>query len=103
MPEALQALREVARIRTADSAAPHHPFYTRAPERWLESLLKSRPSALSLDLGDAPVYSQTFSVAGPARGLIDLLTIDKTGRLVVIEIKADEDPQLPLQALDCAF
>ncbi len=100
MLTAFSTLDEIARIRAPDSAEPSHSFYTRAPERWLESLLKEHLPALSLDLADSAVYSQTFSVAGPARGIIDLLAITKTGRLVVIELKADEDPQLPLQALD---
>ena len=34
------------------------------------------------------------------RGVIDLLAVDHTGRLAVLELKASEDPHLPLQALD---
>ena len=32
--------------------------------------------------------------------MLDLLTLDRNGRLAVIELKADEDLHLPLQALD---
>jgi hypothetical protein len=32
--------------------------------------------------------------------MLDMLTLDRNGRLVVIELKADEDLHLPLQALD---
>ena len=32
--------------------------------------------------------------------MLDLLTLDRSGRLTVIELKADEDLHLPLQALD---
>ena len=32
--------------------------------------------------------------------MLDLLTIDRSGRLAVIEVKADDDMQLPLQGLD---
>jgi len=32
--------------------------------------------------------------------VIDLLGIDHTGRLVVVELKAAADPQLPFQAID---
>jgi hypothetical protein len=32
--------------------------------------------------------------------MLDLLSVDDDGRLVVIEVKADEDPQLALQGLD---
>lgn len=34
------------------------------------------------------------------RGMLDLLTLDRKGRLVVMELKADEDLHLPLQVLD---
>ena len=34
------------------------------------------------------------------RGMLDLLTLDHAGRLVVMELKADEDLHLPMQALD---
>jgi hypothetical protein len=40
------------------------------------------------------------ALAGLERGIVDLLAITREGRLVVIEIKAKEDPDLPLQALD---
>lgn len=32
--------------------------------------------------------------------MLDLLALDRKGRLVVLELKADEDLHLPLQALD---
>lgn len=32
--------------------------------------------------------------------MLDLLTLDRNGRLVVIELKADEDLHLPMQSLD---
>jgi hypothetical protein len=32
--------------------------------------------------------------------MLDLLTLDRNGRLAVIELKADEDLHLPMQALD---
>ena len=32
--------------------------------------------------------------------MLDLLTLDRDSRLTVIELKADEDLHLPLQALD---
>lgn len=93
-------MEDVAQIRAPRSASPRHAAYTRAPERWMESLLKDDLSTLSLDLADSPIYSQTLSAAGPARGLMDLLAVDRSGRLVIIELKADQDPQLPLQGLD---
>jgi hypothetical protein len=46
------------------------------------------------------VYSQVPAISTGDRGMLDLLTLDRNGRLTVVEIKADEDLHLPLQALD---
>jgi hypothetical protein len=40
------------------------------------------------------------AVAGADRGIIDLLGVEASGRLVVLELKASQDPHLPLQGLD---
>src|SRR5262249_28979730 len=45
-------------------------------------------------------YSQVPAVAGFDRGIIDLLGVDRAGRLAVLELKASEDIHLPLQGLD---
>jgi hypothetical protein len=34
------------------------------------------------------------------RGIVDLLGVDRDGRLAILELKASEDIHLPLQALD---
>ncbi len=71
------------------------------PERWLESKLRAEIGVLDETLRDAPVYVQIGAVAGASdRGMIDLLACTQAGRLAVVEVKADEDLQLPLQALD---
>jgi hypothetical protein len=46
------------------------------------------------------VYSQVPAISSGDRGMLDLLALDQRGRLAVIEIKADEDLHLPMQALD---
>ena len=38
--------------------------------------------------------------AASDRGVIDLLAVERGGRLAVLELKASEDIHLPLQALD---
>jgi len=80
--------------------APADPLYRLQPERWLESVLRRDLSLLSPDLGAAPVYSQTFAAATASRTLLDLLTVTRQGRLAILELKADDDLHLPLQALD---
>ena len=46
------------------------------------------------------LYTQVPALSIGDRGMLDLLTLDRNGRLAVIELKADEDLHLPLQALD---
>jgi hypothetical protein len=46
------------------------------------------------------LYTQVPALSTGDRGMLDLLTLDRNGRLAIIELKADEDLHLPLQALD---
>ena len=85
--------------RHADDAQTD-PLFRMQPERWLESRLRTAPPEVLPDLRGDEVYSQVPALTGGDRGMLDLLTLDRTGRLAVIEIKADEDLHLPLQALD---
>lgn len=76
------------------------PLFRMEPERWLESELRKRLVELLPGLIPDPVYAQLPAVGGGARGVLDLLGVDRHGRLVVVELKTDEDLHLPLQALD---
>lgn len=94
--------REIARVRSADAPAEtrQHPLYTARPEGWLESVVRAQPNAVDASLRRQPIYGQVPVFSGGERGVIDLVGIDCTGRLAVIELKATEDLQLPFQALD---
>jgi hypothetical protein len=70
------------------------------PERWLESEFRAGLSDLMPSLRGDQLYSQVPALSSGDRGMLDLLTLDRNGRLVVIELNADEDLHLPLQALD---
>jgi hypothetical protein len=76
------------------------PLFRLQPERWLESRLRAEITELLPGLQSDRVYSQVPALSRGDRGMLDLLTLDRQGRLVVIELKADEDLHLPMQALD---
>jgi hypothetical protein len=76
------------------------PLFRMQPEHWLESRLKAGIGELLPGLRDDLMYTQVPALSSGDRGLLDLLTLDRNGRLVVIELKANEDLHLPLQALD---
>lgn len=99
-PRVQRLVELIQRYRCASPPDPLHPLYLREPERWLEALVRANPTSIDPELCPGPVYGQVPAVTGLDRDVLDLLAVERSGRLVVIEIKAGEDPQLPLQALD---
>ena len=92
--------RGLARMRSAHAENRTNPLYTRRPEAWLESMIRADIGVIDALLQPSPVYAQAPELAGGERGIVDLLAVDRDGRLAVIEIKASQDIHLPLQALD---
>jgi hypothetical protein len=92
-------LRRLFLSRHADGAHTD-PLFRMAPERWLESRLRTSLPELLPSLRGNPVYNQVPALSTGDRGMLDLLALDRGSRLVVLELKAEEDLHLPLQALD---
>jgi len=93
-------VEELDRARSPQAADRGHPLYRQYPEAWLESQARAQIETLDASLLCDPIYGQVPAFAGGERGILDLLAVDRTGRLAVVELKASADPQLPLQALD---
>jgi hypothetical protein len=70
------------------------------PERWLESIVVRDVSAIDERLDPARLYSQVPAFTAADRAMIDVLTATREGSLAIVELKADEDIHLPLQAVD---
>lgn len=86
--------------RNSPSSEANNGHYRAVPERWLESLILDDCTRLDASLDPRHLYSQVPALAAGDRGILDLLGVTCRGRLVVIELKAGEDIQLPLQAVD---
>jgi hypothetical protein len=86
--------------RNAKTRDANHWMYRASPERCLESMVIEEPTRVDAQLDKRFFYSQVPALAANGRGIVDLLGITRQGRLVVIELKAKEDIQLPLQAVD---
>jgi hypothetical protein len=86
--------------RRSESSDKRDVLYRMQPERWLESELRRDVSLIDAHLDAAHVYTQVPAFAASDRGMLDVLSVDKGGRLAVIELKADEDLHLALQGLD---
>jgi hypothetical protein len=76
------------------------PLYRMQPERWLEAELRRGIGELLPGLRGEMLYLQVPALASGERGILDMLTVDRNGRLAILELKADDDLHLPLQALD---
>ena len=76
------------------------PLFRIQSERWLESRLRHALPELLPGLRGELIYSQVPALSSSDRGMLDILTIDRNGRLVVMELKANEDLHLPMQSLD---
>jgi hypothetical protein len=96
-PDELAAhARELSRLRRTPGSLLHQ----KDPERWLESQVRAGISAIDASLRPHPVYGQVPAFTAGDRGVIDLLAVEHSGRLAVLELKASADIHLPLQALD---
>ena len=93
-------VEELDRARSAGASDREHPFYRQYPEAWLESQARAHIETIDASLLRAPIYDQVPAFAGGERGILDLLAVDYTGRLAVVELKVSADLQLPMQALD---
>lgn len=90
---------EIDCLRSPD-ARSDHALYSRNPEGWLESVVRANLREVDATLLPAPVYGQVPAFTAAERDILDLLAVDRRGRLAVIELKVSEDIHLPLQALD---
>ena len=93
-------MRRLDLHRSPLASETNHRLYRDAPERWLETLVLEDSSKLDAQLDPNHLYSQVPAIAAGDRRVLDLLGITRRGRLVVIELKASEDIQMPIQAVD---
>jgi hypothetical protein len=99
-PALEQLLRDLELHRHPLAEDTRHALYRAQPERWLESLVREDVTRVDAALDSRYVYSQVFASAGGEHGILDLLTVTRSGRLAIIELKASEHIHLPLQAAD---
>lgn len=97
--EIVRLAEELDRARSPE-ADHESALYRQYPEAWLESQARAGMETLDASLALAPVYGQVPAFAGRERGIMDLLAVDRAGRLAVVELKASADLHLPMQALD---
>ena len=98
---ALDALiRKLDLYRSPSTSDTKHPLYRAAPERWIEAQVLDDPERLDAHLDPRHIYPRVPALTPGDSGVPDLLGMTRQGRLVVVELKASEDLQMPLQTMD---
>lgn len=95
-----QLLKDLEDHRHPLATDTRHPLYRRQPERWLESIVRKDVTRVDAALDPRYVYTQVFANSSGQRGILDVLTVTRSGRLAILELKASEHIHLPLQAAD---
>ncbi len=98
LPSLKNLLQQLENHRHPLATETRHALYRAQPERWLEALVSEDVTRVDAALDPRFVYSQVFAQAGGEHGILDLLTVTRTGRLAILELKASEHIHLPLQA-----
>jgi hypothetical protein len=98
----LKLLGDLKSYRHADCRDRRHWLYRASGEAWLESILRRDITKLDPGLIIAPLHAQFRTSQGGPTGArpIDLLALRRDGRLVVIELKVNEDREHVFQGLD---
>jgi hypothetical protein len=89
-------LKQLENHRHPLATDTRHELYRAQAEGWLEARSR-RCDARRCFVGFA-FCSQVFAHAGSEHGILDLLTVTRSGRLAILELKASEHIHLPLQA-----
>ncbi len=92
-------IRSIGEVRHAEGPGESR-WWRLHPERWLESLVVKNICALDDQLDPRWCYSQVPAFSASDRAMIDVLVVNREGRLAVVELKADEDIHLQLQGID---
>jgi hypothetical protein len=99
-PEFEQLVKRLGMHRHPASQDTAHAFYRMQPERWLESQVFADPTRVDARLDPRFLYTQVPAFSAGDRGVVDLLGVTRDGRLAILELKANEDIHLVLQAAD---
>lgn len=95
-----QLIANLQNFRNPLASNVRHAMYRAQPERWMQTLVFDDVSRIDIALDPDHVYKQVFAQVAGQHGVLDLLCITRSRRLAILELKAAENVDLPLQAAD---
>jgi hypothetical protein len=95
-----QLMANFKNFRNSLALDTRHPLYRAQPERWMQVNILQDVSRIDPLLDPAHVCEQVFAQTAGRHGILDLLCVTRARRLAILELKATENIDLPLQAAD---
>jgi hypothetical protein len=93
-------LLQFKNFRNSLASDTRHPLYRAQSERWMQVNVLEDVSRIDPMLDPNHVYEQVFAQTAGCHGILDLLCVTRARRLAILELKATENIDLPLQAAD---
>ena len=99
-PALKQLIANLRNLRNPLASNVRHALYRAQAERWMQTLVHQDVTRIDISLDPEHVYEQVFAQVAGQHGILDLLCVTRNRRLAILELKATENVDLPLQAAD---
>jgi hypothetical protein len=99
-PALKQVIANMQNFRNPLASNVRHVLYRAQAERWMQTLVHQDVTRIDISLDPEHVYEQVFAQVAGQHGILDLLCVTRARRLAILELKAAENVDLPLQAAD---
>ena len=99
-PALKQLIANLRNFRNPLASNVRHALYRAQAERWMQTLVHQDVTRIDISLDPEHVYEQVFAQVAGQHGILDLLCVTRIRRLAILELKAAENVDLPLQAAD---
>jgi hypothetical protein len=99
-PALKQLIANLQNFRNQLASNVRHTLYRAQAERWMQTLVHQVVTRIDISLDPDHVYEQVFAQVAGQHGILDLLCVTRNRRLAILELKATENVDLPLQAAD---
>jgi len=93
-----ELFRELETFRHSPPSDTRHRLYRAQAERWLEFLAREDVTRIDSTLQQPFAYTQVLAGMAAEHGILDILSVNKSGRLAILELKTVEHPVFLLQA-----